>query len=99
MGGLIIRHQDKAIGQVSLCAGPEFPEPELGWMIFDPPTKAQATRRGRDRLARLGARPPRAPHVVSYINPANAPSIRLAERLGATRDDSAPTPANMPHLV
>jgi len=30
--------------------------------------------------------------LVSYIDPGNARSIRLAERLGATRDDAAPKP-------
>jgi RimJ/RimL family protein N-acetyltransferase len=100
MGGLIIRRDDKAIGQVSLCAGPEFPEPELGWMIFDPVNEGagyatEAARGLRDWV--LGPR--QLPTIVSYIDPANAPSIRLAQRLGATRDDAAPTPANMSTLV
>jgi RimJ/RimL family protein N-acetyltransferase len=30
--------------------------------------------------------------LVSYIDPGNARSIRLAERLGARRDDEAPKP-------
>ena len=100
MGGLIIRHEDRAIGQVSLCAGPEFPEPELGWMIFDPANDGSGYATEAATAMRGWALRPRAlPTIVSYIDPANAPSIRLAERLGATRDDTAPTPANMPTLV
>ncbi len=37
--------------------------------------------------------------LVSYIDADNAPSIRLAERLGATRDDDAPLPENERCLV
>ena len=37
--------------------------------------------------------------LVSYIDPENARSIRLAERLGAMPDDGAPQPAHDPCLV
>jgi len=100
MGGLIIRRSGEPIGQVSLTHGPQFPEPELGWMLFDPATEGAGLATEAARALRDWALGPRRlPTIVSYIDPANAPSIRLAERLGAQRDDSGPTPANMPTLV
>jgi RimJ/RimL family protein N-acetyltransferase len=100
MGGLIIRRDGTPIGQVSLTHGPQFPEPELGWMLFDPATEGAGYATEAATALRDWALGPRGlSTIVSYIDPANAPSIRLAQRLGATRDDSAPTPANMPTLV
>jgi RimJ/RimL family protein N-acetyltransferase len=100
MGGLIIHRGDDTIGQVSLCAGPEFPEPELGWMIFDPANEGSGyATEAATALRDWALGPRRLATIVSYIDPANTASIRLAKRLGATRDDSAPTPANMATLV
>lgn len=100
MGGLIIRRDDAAIGQVSLCAGPQFPEPELGWMIFDPANEGAGLATEAARGLRDWALGPRAlSTIVSYIDAANAPSIRIAERLGAVRDDAAATPGGMATLV
>jgi RimJ/RimL family protein N-acetyltransferase len=100
MGGLIVRRGDKAIGQVSLSAAPQFPEPELGWLIFDAANEGAGYATEAAQALRDWALGPRAlPTVVSYIDPANTPSIRLAERLGAVRDDAAETPGGMATLV
>ena len=84
---------DDAIGM----AGPWFPEgwpeQEIGWSVFAPAAegKGYAAEAARAALAHafgpLGWRT-----AVSYIDPANARSIALAERLGATTDTSAATP-------
>lgn len=84
---------DAAIG----LFGPYFPhgrpERELGWVLFRDVDEGQglATEAARACVAhafgRLGW-----DSAVSYIAPGNASSIRLADRLGAERDEKAPQP-------
>ncbi|MEM1130179.1 MAG: GNAT family N-acetyltransferase, partial [Pseudomonadota bacterium] len=64
-------------------------EPELGWML-DPTARGQglateAAAAARDHAVSVLPRG----GVVSYIDPDNAPSARLAARLGAHRDRAA----------
>jgi RimJ/RimL family protein N-acetyltransferase len=87
----------KDTGRVVGYGGPWFPVPwperEIGWTVWDAASEGQG-------YAFEGARATlhHAFHTlgwttaVSYIDPANTRSIRLAERLGAVRDDSAATP-------
>ena len=99
MGALMVTHQDRVIGQVALCHGPIFPEPELGWFLYQGAegqgfaTEAAAALRDWG----LGARG--LATMVSYVDPANAASARLAERLGARIDPTAATPDNEPTLA
>jgi RimJ/RimL family protein N-acetyltransferase len=87
------------LGEVGVFHEDSYPEPELGWMVV-----AAAEGRGIAHEAALAARH-WAYHalglttLVSYIDADNARSIRLAERLGATRDDDAPHPENERCLV
>lgn len=78
-------------------AGPWFPEgwpePEIGWTIWTAAAEGRGLAAEAARVARVHAfvdlgwaRP------VSYIDPANARSIALAERLGAVRDRDAAAP-------
>lgn len=82
------------LGRTGLDQPSGWAEPELGWSFL-----ASATGRGyateaatavlayeRARLGKTG--------VVSYIKPDNAPSIRVAERMGAfvDKDTKAPWP-------
>jgi RimJ/RimL family protein N-acetyltransferase len=80
----------RAIGM----AGPYFPagwpEPELGWQLWD----GQFEGKGYASEAVVMARSWCAgafgwKNMVSYINEGNVPSIRLAERLGCRRDETA----------
>jgi RimJ/RimL family protein N-acetyltransferase len=100
LGGLMIETQDgTVIGQSAVCHGPIFPEPELGWFLYAGyggqgyATEAAAAMRdwafGTRRLTAL----------VSYIERANAPSIRVAERLGGVIDPAAATPFDEPDVV
>jgi len=78
------------VGQVGINAGPLYPETELGWMVYDGAEgqgyAAEAAAALRDwAFGTLGLAT-----LVSYMDPGNARSIRLAERLGATRDEAAP---------
>lgn len=90
-GGLMIDRRDDGmcIGQVSLNHGPLFPEKELGWMLYEGQEgRGYATEAAiayRDwAFAQLGL-----PSLVSYVDPRNAASIAVAERLGARLDPVA----------
>ncbi|MGL4309117.1 MAG: GNAT family N-acetyltransferase [Paracoccaceae bacterium] len=91
-GALMVDRTDtgETIGQVGVNAGPLYPEPELGWLLYDGhegmgiATEAAAALRDW-AFANLPL-----DSFVSYMEAGNAASIALAERLGATRDDTAP---------
>ena len=80
---------DALVGFVMLGFEPRDHEPELGYMFlsaaegrgYATEAAAAAKSHGLETLA--------MPTLVSTIDPDNAPSIRLAERLGATRDATA----------
>ena len=78
------------VGQVGLNAGPLFPETELGWQLFQGhegkgyATEAAAALRDWG-FANLGVA-----SLVSYVDPGNLASARVAERLGAVLDADAP---------
>lgn len=91
-GALMIERQSDGacLGQVGINHGPLFPEKELGWMLHDGhegqgyATEAAAALRLWAWQAR-GLR-----RLVSYVDPRNHASMRVAERLGAWRDADAP---------
>ncbi|MEM9060008.1 MAG: GNAT family N-acetyltransferase [Pseudomonadota bacterium] len=80
---------DQAIASVGPWHPEGFPERELGWLAFDGAEghgiahEAAVAARDYD-FATYGTTT-----LVSYIDPANARSIRLAERLGAVLDPDA----------
>lgn len=88
---LVERSTRNVIGRVGLHPWPRWDELELGWVL--------ARRSQRQGLAREAAgvwldwadatRP--ASYLTAVIDPRNAPSIRLAERLGFTFDRSDET--------
>ena len=91
-GALMIdlRESGACIGQVGINHGPQFPEKELGWLLYEGHEGRgyvlEAARALRHwAFAELGLTT-----LVSYCDPANARSIAVAERLGAVRDDLAP---------
>jgi RimJ/RimL family protein N-acetyltransferase len=90
-GGLMIdlRSSGECVGQVGINHGPLFPEKELGWLLYEGHEGqgyvTEAARRLRDwAFAERGLGT-----LVSYVDEANTASIRVAERLGAVRDDLA----------
>ena len=100
LGGLTVTLSGKPVGQVAVCHGPIFPEPQLGWFLFDAAHEgqgfaAEAATAMRDWA--LGTRG--LSSVVSYIDPANVASLHLAERLGGTLDSTATTPLGLPCLI
>jgi RimJ/RimL family protein N-acetyltransferase len=81
------RDTGAAIGFVHLAIEWDDREPELGWHLI-PEARGngfatEAARAARDWGFGL------LPTFVSYVDPANAASNRVAERLGATRDAKA----------
>lgn len=82
----------ETIGQVGLNAPPSFPERELGWLLY-PGYRGCGYGCEAARAARgfawhtLGWTT-----VVSYVDPQNTASIRLAKRLGAVLDANAARP-------
>ncbi len=80
----------ECIGQVGINHGPQFPEKELGWLLYEGHEGhgyvLEAVRALRDwAFAERGLTT-----LVSYCGAANARSIAVAGRLGAVRDDLAP---------
>ncbi|WP_322892699.1 MULTISPECIES: GNAT family N-acetyltransferase [unclassified Yoonia] len=80
------------LGQVGINAGPLFPEHELGWFLY-----LQAEGHGYAYEAALvlrdwGRNARGLGTLVSYVDPDNVRSARLAERLGATLDSHAARP-------
>ena len=87
-----LRENGECIGQVGVNKPANFPEVELGWLVY-PAHEGKGFAFEAASAAREWAFGPRALNtLVSYIDPQNARSIALAERLGATRDDAAELP-------
>ncbi|MCZ0734441.1 GNAT family N-acetyltransferase [Phreatobacter sp. AB_2022a] len=85
-----LKATDTCIGQVGINAGPLFPEKELGWLLYDGHEghgyMTEAARALKDwAFGTLGLAT-----LVSYVDPANARSCAVAERLGAVLDPDAP---------
>ena len=80
---------DATVGQVGVNAGPLFPEPELGWFLYagheGQGYATEAAAALRDWTFAHCA----MPTLVSYVDPANHASARVAERLGAVLDPAA----------
>ena len=85
-----LRATGECVGQVGINHGPLFPEKELGWLVYEGHEgrgyATEAARTLRDWAARaLGL-----DGLVSYVDPENRRSARVAERLGATLHPDAP---------
>ena len=87
------------IGQTGLNFPVNYPERELGWVLFQG-FEGKGYAFEAACLARAFALETLGwDGCVSYIDPENHRSIRLAERLGAVRDETAATPNGDPCLV
>ncbi|MEL6211296.1 MAG: GNAT family N-acetyltransferase, partial [Pseudomonadota bacterium] len=92
-GTFVMEYEGRGIGAVGLWHPRHWPEQEIGWTIWDPALEGQGLAREgaeaaiADAYDRVGL-----PTLVSYIDPTNARSIALAERLGAALDAAAERP-------
>lgn len=93
-GALMLEDRDTraCLGQVGINSGPLFPEKEIGWLVF-PEAEGRGYAFEAASVLRDWARTVRRLNtLVSYVDPQNDRSRRLAERLGATLDGTAPRP-------
>lgn len=90
-GALMLDTQDgRTIGQVGVNTGPLFPEYELGWILYPDAEGAGYAYEAATALRDWARDIRKLPTLVSYIDPENTRSARLAERLGARLDATAP---------
>lgn len=85
-----LRETGQCLGQIEINQGPRFPEPELGWQVLDAFEGKGYAYEAAIAMRDWAFRECKLTTLVSYIDPDNARSIRLAERLGATIDEHAP---------
>lgn len=91
---------DRAIAMIGPWCPVDWPETEIGWMIWDASCEGTgiATEAASAAIAHvygtLGWQT-----CVHYIAADNDRSIRLAEKLGAVRDDQAPKPDRYPDTL
>ena len=70
-----------------------WPETEIGWVLFDPADEGQGiAREAAEACITHGWETLGWQTMVSYIDKGNDASVRLAERLGCTRDTDAAIP-------
>ena len=86
---LELHETGECIGQVGINHGPWFPEKELGWMLYEGHEGRGYAFEAASAMRDWAFGQLKLPHLVSYIDPANAPSISLARRLGGVLDSTA----------
>ena len=91
-GALMLEARDtgQCLGQVGINHGPLFPEHELGWLVYPDAEGKGYAYEAALALRDWGFRKRRLNTLVSYIDPRNTRSRKLAERLGAVLDTAAP---------
>ncbi len=92
MGSLMIDRRDtgETAGQVQINNGPLFPETELGWLLYAGHEGRGFATEAAATLRDWAFRERGLPTLVSYVDPANRASARVAERLGGVPDPDAP---------
>lgn len=88
-GGLAIRKDCRTIGQISLNDKPSFPEPELGWLLYEGHDGHGYATEAAEAVRDWVRETQRPATLVSYTHRDNAASIAVATRLGAIRDPDA----------
>ena len=91
-GPFVIEREGVAIGQGGPWRPADSREVEMGYCLWDGAHEGHGYALEAMRAARAEAWSLGLVQLVSYIEPPNAPSIRLAERLGCARDDGARRP-------
>ncbi len=86
------RASGACLGVTGINFPPEYPEREIGWVLWEEFEGKGYAFEAASMARDFGFRKLKFDTLVSYIDPDNARSIRLAERLGAVRDEKAATP-------
>lgn len=95
------RGDDRCLGLIGPWCPVDWPETEIGWLIFDPAVEGTGIATEAAQAAISHAWDVLSwDTIVHYIAPTNTRSIRLAEKLGARLDPDAPQPIpGKPSLV
>jgi RimJ/RimL family protein N-acetyltransferase len=93
-GALMVddRNSGQCLGQVGINHGPLFPEHELGWFVYADAEGRGVAFEAASKLRNWAFEKRTLTTLVSYVDPGNAKSCNLAERLGAILDDNAQRP-------
>lgn len=86
------RDDDRCLGYVGCWYPGGNPEREIGWQVWAEVEGLGVAQEAARAALAYAFGPLRWRTAVSYIDHDNLRSIRLAERLGAVRDDAAPRP-------
>ncbi|WP_293575269.1 GNAT family N-acetyltransferase [Phaeobacter sp.] len=79
----------QCVGRVEINFGPRCPEPELGWQLFEFAEGKGYAFEAATEMRRWALEVRELDRLVSYIDPRNSRSAKLAKRLGARLDDTA----------
>ncbi len=82
----------ETIGQVGINKPANFPEVELGWLVYPPYEGKRYAFEAADAARTWAFGTCGLQTLVSYIDPENVRSITLAKRLGAVLDTNAARP-------
>ena len=87
-GSLMMERRDTGdmVGSISVNGGPMFDEVELGWMVYDGHTGQGLATEAAAVVCDWALGPRGLATLVSYVGIDNAPSRRVAEKLGAVVD-------------
>lgn len=77
----------QCIGEVGINAGPFYPEKELGWMLYEGHEGQGYALEAALAYRAWASETLKLRELVSYIDERNVASMKLAERMGAVRDD------------
>lgn len=92
-GGLMIEAAGETVGQVAVLKPPSFPDVELGWFLYDgQESRGYATEAAAELRDWYYAEHPAPARLVSYVDPKNTASARVARRLGAELTPGLPAP-------
>lgn len=98
-GCYAIVEADALAGFCGVIHPPDFPEPELGWGLYDGFTgRGLASEAAAAILSQMFAQSARD-SFVSYVMPDNTASAAVATRTGAVLDPAAKAPAGWGSLV
>jgi RimJ/RimL family protein N-acetyltransferase len=82
----------KCLGQAGINHGPLFPEKEIGWFLYKEAEGNGYAYEASGALKKWVFDATDIETLVSYIDPENIPSIKLAQKLGAVLDEKAARP-------
>lgn len=86
-----LRESDETVGMTGGWFPAKWPEREIAWIIWPDKTGHGYALEATDAVRRFFYERKGWETAVSYLDPKNLDSIRLAERLGCSRDQSAQT--------